>query len=239
MLRKLLALAAVTMLVIGMGCSGGSGPILPDKENQSNPEEFFNTFDLSNPVVGEYNYYDLDGTLISSGSLGRVGDELVILESRGAQIDVDATALGLVNCWVTYNNPQGTIQTGPNAGLPYYYIGQTIDYDINMLSTFWGNIGGYVPPYGWLGPAVVTAEMRYASFNQYGQIIPGGLLPGASTFVWSGIISPGYQTVNDQFLIVSGTQPGLDVTTVRIEAPVFLGIFDIVFFDGIAGIWDP
>jgi hypothetical protein len=239
MLRKLLALAAVTVLVIGMGCSRGTDPTVPAKDTQASLEEFFNSFDLSSPVIGEYSYYDLEGNLLAQGKLGRDGDKLIVLESRGAQIDVPVISLGLVNCWVTYNNPAGTIPTGPNAGLPYYYIGQTVDYDINILSNFWTNIGGYNPPWGWAGPATVTAEMHYASFDQNNVIIPGGLMPGSPVYVWQGIISPGYQILNDTYYIPPGTVPGLDVTTVRIEAPVFLGIFDIIFFDGIAGIWDP
>ncbi len=238
MLRKVLALAAVAVFLFGVGC-GGTNPVTPDKDTLS-VEEYFNSFDLSNPVVAEYTYTDFEGNLISQGLLGRNDDGLYVIECRGAQIDIDVTPLKLVNIMVTYNNPAGTIQTGPNAGLPYYYIGQTIDYDINILSSFWtciGQPGGN--PFGWSGPAKLTAEMRYASIDPNGQVIPGGLLPGNSTFTWYGVICPGYQKVNDTFKIEWGTTPGLDVTTCRLEAPVFFGIFDIIFFDGIAGIWDP
>jgi len=235
MLRKVLALAAVAVFLIGVGCSNGSNPVAPDKSNQS-LEQFFNSFDLSSPIVGEYTYTDLQGNVLSHGTLGRNDDGFYVIENRGAQVDINLTPLGLINCWVTYNNPAGTILTGPNAGLPYYYIGQTIDYDINILSLLWFNIGG---PGGLGSVAEVTAEMHYASWGQYGEIVPGGLLPGDPIFNWSGVISPGYQVLNDTYYIPPGTIPGLDVTTVRISAPVYFGLFDIVFFDGVAGIWDP
>ena len=238
MLRKVLALIAASILLIGIGCSSGTNPITPDKGTE-NLEDFFNSFDLSNPVVAEYTYRDLEGNVLASGKLGRNDDgSIYVIESRGAQEDIDVTALGLVVAMVTYNNPQGTIGgTGPNAGLPYYYIGQTMDYDINILSFFNQNIGG-TNGFG-SGPAVVTAEMHYASWDIDGNIVVGGLLPGDPVFTWSGIIVPGYQVINDLFTIVPGTLPGLDVTTVKITAPVFFGIFDVIFFDGVAGIWDP
>ena len=239
MLKRLLALAAIAIFVVGLGCTGGSTPMTPDKVSQSSPEEYFNQFDLSNPTVAEYTYYDVDGNVLATGLLGRNDDGLYLIEGRGAEIDVDLAPLHLIAAFVTYNNPAGTIPTGPNAGLPYYYIGQTIDYDVNLLSMLATPIGGFDPPFGWSGPAEMVAEMRYAAFDADGKVVGGALLPGLSTFNWSGIISPGYQVVNDLFLIVPGTVAGLDVTTVRITAPVFLGAFDIIFFDGVAGIWDP
>jgi len=239
MIKKLMALAAVAMLMIGLGCSNGSTPIIPDKGSQATPEQFFNQFDLSNPVVASYAYKDTQGNVLASGKLGRNDGGLYVIESRGAQIDLDFTPLHLLDVWVTYNNPAGTILTGPNAGLPYYYIGQTIDYDIGILSMLNSQIGGYNPPFGYAGPAQLEAVMCYADYNSDGEIITGAPLPGDPEFDWQGIISPGYQSLNDTFTIVAGTTPGLDVTTCHIEAPILFGIFDIIFFDGIAGIWDP
>ncbi len=237
MFRKIILLAAAVAILIGAGCS--SDPVTPDKDTQVGIENYFNSFDLSNPVVAEYTYTDLEGNVLASSKLGRNDDgTLYVIESRGAQIDIDITALGLVTAMVTYNNPQGTIGgTGPNAGLPYYYIGQTIDYDINILSFFNQNIGG-TGGFG-SGLAEVVAEMHYASWDINGNIVVGGLLPGDPVFTWNGVIVPGYQVINDLFTIVPGTLPGLDVTTVKISAPVFFGIFDVIFFDGVAGIWDP
>ena len=238
MIRKLLALAAIAVLAIGMGCSGGHGPTIPEKGSQT-PEEYFNQFDLSSPVVGSFTYKDLGGNVLATGLLGRNDDGLYIIEDRGTQTDVDLTVLGLIDVFVTYLNPAGTIPTGPKAGLPYYYIGQTVNYQINLLSHTNQNIGGSNPPFGYFGPAKLQAEMRYGYYDGNGKIQAGDLLPGDPIFQWSGIISPGYSFLTDSFTIVNGTLPGLDVTTVKIEAPVFFGIVDIVFFDGIAGIWDP
>jgi hypothetical protein len=238
-----IALAVIALLFIGIGCSGASSPTTPDKSNQS-MENFFNSFDLSGKAVATYSYTDSDGKLVTSGTLGRDKDgSLYSIESRGAQFDVPLAFLHLVNCWIVYNNPAGTMPSGPNAGLPYYYLGQTVDYDIDVLSMMSKPIGGFHPPFGYWGNATLTAEMHYAEWDpaDMGAIIVGDPLPGAYQFVWEGIINPGYMMppLNDTFHIENNTLPGLDVTTCRITAPIFFGIFDIIFFDGVAGIWDP
>ena len=236
-MRKILALVAVSIFLIAMGCSGGA-PTLP-KDTQGDPDTFFNTFDLSDPAVGEFTYTDNEGNVLSSGTIGKNDDGYYIIESRGAQFDVDVTALGLVACIVFYNNPAGTVPTGPNMGLPYYLIGQTMDYTIKVVSFWEHQIGGWNPPFGWVGPAELRAEMHYAYWNSYGKATPGDPMPGEYWFDWEGIISPGYLELDDTYEIIAGTIPGLDVTTVRIQAPVFFGCIDIIFFDGVAGIWDP
>ena len=201
---------------------------------------YFNSFDLSNPAVAEYSLKDYDGNVLSTGTLGRDGDKLYVIDSRGGQIDIDLSPLGFILAFVTYNNPAGTIETGPNAGLPYYYLGQTVDYDINLLSLLSWTIGDNGNPFGWFGDPTVTAEMHYAAFDpSTGKVIPGDLMCGSPIFDWQGAIAPGYTKLNDTFYIEGCNHAGLDVTTVRIVAPIFFGIFDIIFFDGIAGIWDP
>jgi hypothetical protein len=232
MFKNIEALAAITLFLFGIGCSG-STPVVPDKGSQGSPEEYFNQFDLSSPVVAEYTYTDDAGTVLASGKLGRNDDGLYVIENRGGQFDLDFSPLNLVNCWVIYNNPRGTIDSGPNAGLPYYYLGDTVDYSILMLNRTHNTIGGT----NW--PAQVTAEMRYAEFDEYGVIEEGDLLPGEPTYVWSGQIGSGYSSLNDLFTIVPGTQAGLDVTCVEVEAPIFFGMLNIIFFDDIAGVWDP
>jgi len=234
MLRKVLALVAAMMLLIAFGCSSTSSPVTPDKGSMNTPEEYFNSFDLSNPVVGEFTYSDLEGNVLSAGELGRNDDgTLYIIDARGAQFEVDLTPLQWVIAFVTYNNPAGTIPTGPNAGLPYYYLGQTVDYDVNIVSFFSGGIGTTS------APAEVKAEMHYASWDTDGQIVVGGLMAGSPTYIWNGIINPGYQTLNDTYYIDPSNSPGLNVTTVKITAPVFFGMVDVVLFDAVAGIWDP
>ena len=237
MLKKVLVFAAIAVLLFSVSC--GSNPTTPDKGNQS-MESYLNSFDLNGPVVGEFTYTDFDGNVLAAGKLGRNDDgSAYLIESRGADCDLDVTCLNFIICLVTYNNPAGTIPTGPNAGLPYYYVGQTVDYNINVLSLFWNQIGVPNPPFGYTGPAELQAEMHYAAFDGFGKVIAGGLMPGAPIYNWSGVISPGYQMMNDTYYIPGGTIAGLDVTTVRITAPVFFGCIDIIFFDGVAGIWDP
>ena len=235
MLKKVLALAAVAVFMIGVGCSNGTNPTAPSNTGQT-LEGYFNSFDLSSDVVGEYTYKSFDGTVLGYGTMGRADDGSVYtIEDRGVQVDLDMTPLELLNIFITYSNPAGTIQSGPNAGLPYYYVGQTVEYDINILSTFNEQIGGST----YAGPAVLTAEMHYASFDTNGYIVPGALMPGDPIFTWTGVISPGYQKISDTYYIPSGTLAGLDVTTARVTAPVLLGLIDVIFFDGVAGIWDP
>jgi hypothetical protein len=234
MLKKVLALVAAMMLLVAFGCSSTTSPVVPDKDGMNTPEEYFNQFDLSNPVVGEFTYSDLEGNVLSYGQLGRNDDNsFYIIDQRGAQIDFDVTPLGLVLAFVTYNNPAGTIPTGPNAGLPYYYLGQTVDYDINLVSLFYQAIGSDAYP------AEVKAEMHFASWDTNGEIVVGGLMVGDPTYTWYGIITPGYNVLNDTYYIAPGNTPGLNVTTVKISAPVFFGMIDVIFFDGVAGIWDP
>jgi len=236
-----LALAVFALLLVGIGCSGGAAPTVPDKSTQS-METFFNSFDLSNKAVATFTLTDTDGNLTASGTMGRDKDgSLYLLESRGAQCEIDLCCLRLVNCWIVYCNPAGTMTTGENAGLPYYYLGQCVEYDIDVLSMMGKPIGGYNPPFGYWGDAELTAEMRYAEWGPMGQVIPGDPLPGDYQYKWSGIINPGYMTppLHDTFCIDPSTECGLDVTTVHVTAPIFFGIFDICFFDGVAGIWDP
>jgi len=235
-MKKVLLFAALAVFLFGISCA--SNPTVPN--DTRDVDDYFNSFDLSGSVVGVITYTDYDGNVLAAGKIGRADDNsFYMIETRGAAEDVDFTALNLLICYVTYNNPQGTIPSGPNAGLPYYYIGQTVDYDINILSLFWEQIGSTDPPWGYSGPAELTATMHYAAFDSDGKVIAGGLMLGAPTFEWEGIISPGYQKLNDTYYIPSGTSPGLNVTKCKITAPVFFGLIDVIFYDGVAGIWDP
>ena len=202
--------------------------------------EYFNSFDLSSPVIAEVTYSDLEGNVLATGTLGRTDSgDLYVIESRGTQVDLDVTPLAFINVFITYNNPAGTIPSGPNAGLPYYYVGQTVDYNINILSVLWSQIGDPSDPFGYSGPAALQAEMHYAAFDANGKVVAGALMPGAPIYNWTGVISPGYQMLNDTYYIPGGTTAGLNVTTARVTAPIFLGLIDVIFFDGVAGVWDP
>ena len=118
-------------------------------------------------------------------------------------------------------------------------MGQTVDYNINIFSLLDIDTGN--PPFGFDGPPHVRAEMHYADIGPTGVVEDEGPMPGQYAYDWDGIISYGYQTLSHiQYPITDpSTQPGLDDTTVAITATAFFGSLDIVFFDGIAGIWDP
>ena len=82
--------------------------------------------------------------------------------------------------------------------------------------------------------------MHYAHIDSTGVVVPDDVMPGNYAFDWDGEISYGYQKLNTTYAISDpNTEPGLDVTTVSVQATAFFGTMDIVFFDGIAGIWDP
>jgi hypothetical protein len=231
LMKKLIILLAAVALLIGLGCSG-SNPVVPEKDMNS----FFNQFNISGPVVGEYNITNSVGEVIASGLLGHDEHGLTFMQDRSSQATVDIRVVGDCDVEVTYNNPQGTMPPGgPNAGLPYYYLGDTINYDVNV--TNFGDPIGFTDM-----PAKMEVEMRYASWDVNGECVPGNLLPGDSIFNWSGIVANGVNVYNDTFKIVPGTTPGLDCTTVYLHWPIqYLPYIDLnmIFWDDCAGIWDP
>lgn len=241
-MKYFFALAAIALLFIGIGCSGAPTPTLPDKGNQVSMQDFFNSFEITSPVVGEFTYKDYSGNVLATGTLGRNDDGSVyIIEARGAQCDIDISCLSVLHCWIVYEDPRGTIPSGPNAGLPYYYLGDTFTYDINLLSLLTKPIGGWCPPFGWYGPAELTAEMHEAYVDGNGVIKAGPPMKGDYSYEWTGIINPGYMIppLTDTYYICPGNVPGMNVTTVEVEAPIFFGCIDIIFLDCICGVWDP
>ena len=239
MLKKLLALAAICVFVLGLGCSS-SNPTVPDGDRDL--VDFFSQFDLSSQVVGEFTYINSVGEVVASGYLGRNDDGDYIIEDRNAQKPLEVWIVNTLSASITYNNPHGTVPSGPNEGLPYYLIGQTMDYDIIIHNKTGATIGGNHAGNWTL--AELTAEQRYAHWgvDKKGKkiAIPDGLLPGEPVFDWTGVFPGKSDTViNDLFTIVPGTLPGLDVTTVRIIWPWYGGWQIKVYWDGVAGIWDP
>lgn len=230
-MKKYFVLAAIAFLLLGLGCSNATSPLVPDKGADVNT--FFSQFDLSSPVVGEFVYSDYDGNVIATGQVGKNADGFYVINERDAQKVLDLRPLGLVDISITYNNPAGTIDSGPNAGLPYYYVGQTVDYDINVT-----NMAGYT-----IGDAGcscgLTAEMRYATWDSNGDPVPGNLMPGSPIYSYTGLIYVGVNVFNDLYYIPGGTTPGLNVTTVRLDWDTCNGLFTLLYFDDVAGVWDP
>jgi hypothetical protein len=232
MIKNVLFLSAIVIMGLALGCSS-STPTVPDKISNVTPEEYFNQLDLSSRLVARYTLKDNNGDVIQSGKLGRNDNgELYVLENRGAQYDIDFSGAGIVDVGVRYNNPSGTIESGENIGLPYYYLGEDVDYNIDIAALRQIGNGAY-------NTANITAEMHYATFDADGDIIEGALLPGSPTWTWNGIIPKGFSTYNDTFEIDPGTETGLDITTVEVDAVIFFGLLEIIYYDGIAGVWDP
>lgn len=231
MIRRLLAMGAIAVLVVGLGCSSGSGPILPDKGSSTTPEESLGSIDLTGVAIAEFTFSDLQGTVVTSGLLGRYEDgRLYVMEERGTQSDVDLAPLKLVNVFVTYKNPVGTAGNG----LPYYYRGNTMLYEVTIMSLDSSDIG--TPQ----NPARMTAEMHRAYVNTWtGQVIVGPLMLGDATFVWEGVVPSGYTDIMDTYYIDPANPSGNFVTTVRLELPLPYGTLDVLFYDAIAGVFDP
>lgn len=230
-MKKYFVLAAIALLLLGLGCSNATSPVIPDKMGVN---DFFNQFDLSSPVVGEFIYSDKDGNVVATGQVGKNENGFYILNERSSQHRIyDLRPLNFVDISITYNNPAGTIDSGPNAGLPYYYVGQTVDYDINIENNAGDVIG--VSDCG----CDVTAEMRYASWDSNGDPVPGALMPGSPVYNWTGILYEGLNVLNDTYYIPGGTTPGLNVTTVRLDWDACNGLITFLYFDDVAGVWDP
>jgi len=231
MIRNILALAVVVLMVIGLGCSSASNPTTPGKD--LTVDQYFNQFDLSSPVVGQFMLADKEGNVMSSGMLGRNDDGLYVIDGRNADFIINMIPLELIDIDITYNNPAGTIPSGPNAGLPYYYLGQTIDYDILVTNKDTEPIG-----YDDCG-ADLTVEMRYATWDTNGKPVPGALLPGSPIFTYNGVFYVGPNELNDTYYIPGNTTPGLDVTTAKLVWDMCDCDLTMWFFDDVAGVWDP
>ena len=231
MTRRLVVLAAAALFLIGLGCSGGSGPIAPDKESSVSPEESLGAIDLSGMTIGEFSFTDLEGRVLTSGLLGRDEDGgLYVIDSRGAQTGIDFTVLKLVNAYVTYKNPAGTAGNG----LPYYYRGNTMIYEVSVMSYGFADIGSP----GNL--ARVVTEMHRAYVNTVTkEIVIGPLMYGDSVYTWEGVIPPGVTKIRDDYYIHPSNPSGNFVTTVEVSLPLLYGTVEILFFDGVAGVFDP
>jgi hypothetical protein len=230
MIRNFMALAVLVLMIVGLGCSA-SNPTTPGRD--MTVDQYFNQFDLSSPVAGQFMLSDNDGNVISTGLLGKNENGFYILNDRSSQVDVHLEPLGIVDISITYNNPAGTIPDGPNAGLPYYYVGQTIDYDINV-----DNMD--IEPIGFDDcGADLTVEMRYASWDGDGNCVPGDLLPGDPVYTYNGVFDVGLTVLNDTYYIPGGTTPGLDCTTAKLIWDMCDCALVVWYFDDCAGVWDP
>jgi len=216
------------VLMLGVGCSSGTIPTLPTNEI-GNQQLGVAAYDFTNMPVGEVKLTDFSGNVLAWGLLGRNEDgSLYVIKSRGAQIDMTPAVLGSVDCKVSYQNPVGTAGNG----LPYFYKGTTMYYDLNITSVFPIEIGSGS------SPAKVQAEHRRA-YLYPDKIIIGELMKGEAVFIWEGSIPPGYKKLTDDYYIDPTNISGNFVTTCKITAPVMFGLLEVVFFEAACGVFDP
>jgi hypothetical protein len=64
-------------------------------------------------------------------------------------------------------------------------------------------------------------------------------MPGSPVYNWTGILYEGLNVLNDTYTIPGGTTPGLNVTTVRLDWDACDGEITLLYFDDVAGVWDP
>ena len=216
MLRHLISALVIGGMLLVLGCGN---PATPD--NNSDLEAFFAGVNPTlTGVVGDYTFTGKDGTIETGQLIADENGVITIVPDRGASV--------LTNAWFTvsvdYLNPRGYTGTG----LPYYYIGDTFTYKMNITYHRGLPLGIWPILY-----AKLTAEQRYYP--------GGGLLPGGSVEIWDPfLIDPwGYAEVYDDFTIVWGTIPGNDATHVKIDLEFLFGWFEFNLAYGIAGLWDP
>ena len=215
---RILSAVALFVVLFALGCSN---PTTPNANNDI--ESFFaGVSPTPTGVVGDYTFTYDDGS-IETGSIIRSEDGQILMQSdRGASV--------YSNFWfdilVEYDPDDVRGYTG--MGLPYYYLGDTFTYYVNI--DYKRDLPLNVFP---LLYSVLTAEQRYWPSL--------GLLPGDSVEVWDPfLIAPqGDLTVEDDFTIVWGTIPGNDVTWVSIDLQFLFGLFQFNMAAGGAGFWDP
>lgn len=219
-MRRLFLLTLAVLLVFALGCSGGNG-LTPD--DRVSMEDFFAGLTVDDSIAGYYSITDLDGKVISEGTMVRNDDgNLGMGEARNGEIVIDLTWLGWVDATATYLNPRGYTPQG----WTIYYIGDTMEYDLC--------IHNYCKVICCAG---VQSEQRY-----FGGPHNGELMPGDAIEVWLDVYLPHGETcLNDTYYIPAGTICGLDMTWAKVwfSFNIWCIQFDIILYDCIAGIWDP
>lgn len=202
-------------ILAAFGCSGN--PTSPAND----VDQFFgDQGPVLTGLVGDYTFKGNDGS-IETGKLYSDGSgRITLIPDRGASVysnewfDID----------VEYLNPRGF--TG--MGLPYYYIGDTMQYKIKVTYKKGFNLDQY--PLLW---TALTAVQRY-----YPSMVE---LPGDSTELWDPLGLPPYAYVEltDSYYIPPGTVPGNDCTTVNIQFMCMIGECNFSLAYGVCGLWDP
>jgi hypothetical protein len=213
-MRCMLLAILIAGLLFSLGCSSVTTP-------DRTPDQFFGD---QSPVltgfVGDYSFTGNDGTIETGKLLADGTGKITLVPDRAASV--------FSNWWfdidVEYLNPRG--YTG--MGLPYYYLGDTMQYKVKVDYKRGFNLDQYPLVY-----SILTATQRY-----YPSM---AVLPGASTEVWDPLGLPPYAYVEllDGYYIPPATIPGNDCTTVNIKLEFLFGWCEFTLACGVAGLWDP
>jgi hypothetical protein len=219
--RKLLLLVLAVMLLAAFGCSGNNSPTAP--EERVSMEDFFAGFTVDDSIAGYYSITDLDGNTVAEGTMVRdESGKLAMGEMRQSDIVIDLTWMGWIDADVEYLNHRGYTPEG----YVIYYIGDSMQYRLCLT-----NYASFICC------ANVQTEQRYYLGSHHLELMPGDPIE-----TWYDVILPvGVTCLEDDYLCVPGTIPGLDLTWCKVwfTYNIWCLHFDIVIYDCIAGIWDP
>jgi hypothetical protein len=141
---------------------------------------------------------------------------------RNAELEIDFTWLNWIDCSVDYLNPDGYTNDGRNL----YYIGSTMEYNLNVENFCWTIYNGKV-----------RTEQRYLGGPKNGE-----LMPGESVEEWlNQKLKHGITVLYDDYYIPWNTLPGNAVTWARVWFPFNCWCIqiDIILYNNACGIWDP
>ena len=214
-MKRFLTVLVVIGMIAAFGCSSPTSPT-SDKDLEA---FFAGVSPIPTGEVGSYKIIFNDGSVETGILIASETGDISMSSERGSSVYENAT----FKVSVDYLAPQG--YTG--MGLPYYYLGDTFTYKVDVDYKKWLPLN-----FDWLH-AAFTAEQRYWP--------GGGLLPGAPTEVWDPLLIPSFGSVEltDTFTIVAGTIPGNDATWCIIDGHFLWGMITWEMAGGICGFWDP
>ena len=216
MFRSIVGLFLVMGLLFALGCSGS-----PTAPNTDAGKFFAGVSPKLTGVVGDYKYTGNDGS-VETGK--------VVADGQGNfQLVPERASSVYSNAWfkvdVEYLNPR--YYSG--AGLPVYYIGDTMNFKLHIDYKRGLPLDMYPILY-----AEVTTEQRY-----YPSLAP---LPGSWVQTWNPVNIPPHATdfiLNGSYYIPPGASPGNDCTIVDIDLQLLGGWIEFGLAYGLAGLWEP
>jgi len=201
-------------IVISLGCSGS--PVAPEKDMEA---FFAGVSPTMTGVIGDYTFTGKDGT-IETGKL--VADETGIITVP------DRAGACYCSTWFDCSIDYYDYRYFSDAGLPVYYLGDTMRYCVNLDYKKCLPLNWYPLLY-----ACASTEQRY-----WPSLAP---LPGAFREEWCPLeIEPcGEVQLCDTYYIPPGAIPGNDCTVVSVELEFLCGWFEFNIHKSVCGLWDP